>query len=252
MPVREIARENLKSASTKLGTGDKVLFSAGTAGAEQDLLLTSPAGHAIPPHPGPASTLSLISGIPCTGIRSSEVAVVVGGRGGARSTKEGRGAFESSDDERERERDSAGVGIALSVLAVCGEVGEGGPSCVCAAMFSRLVIEDLRARGGGFIDKIYRAVSVPASSKGAKRREWKCFECSGTWLGAPWPLAVPLVPCHAASASGRSSLPLPLPLPHPRVAIEFHLPSALTILLVTVLIRISISILFSLIDILTI
>jgi hypothetical protein len=68
-------------------------------------LLTSPAGHAIPPHPGPASTASLTPpSSPCTLIVTSDSGAV-GGRIGT-SEKEVR-IFNEEDDE-DRESDGEG------------------------------------------------------------------------------------------------------------------------------------------------
>lgn len=69
--------------------------------------LTSPAGQAMPPHPGPASILRRTPAVPGTGMCDSALAVVVGGRWGAIPSKVGRPAdpadrTELIDAERER------------------------------------------------------------------------------------------------------------------------------------------------------
>jgi hypothetical protein len=54
--------------------------------------------------------------MPSTVILSSEVAVVVGGRGGASSSKDGRATFESSEAERERCPSAAATSIIIGLV----------------------------------------------------------------------------------------------------------------------------------------
>lgn len=65
--------------------------------------LTSPEGHAMPPHPGPASTLSRTPAVPGTGISDSAFSVVVGGRGGAIPSKRGSESADPVDRTERRE-----------------------------------------------------------------------------------------------------------------------------------------------------
>lgn len=61
---------------------------------------TSPAGHAMPPQPGPASTFSRTPDVrPGTLIIVSSSEVVVGGRGGARASNVGRAVEELEESE---------------------------------------------------------------------------------------------------------------------------------------------------------
>lgn len=60
--------------------------------------LTSPAGQAIPPQPGPASTLSLTSRTPGTAREVSAFSSVVRSRGGAMCSKLGRATWESVEE----------------------------------------------------------------------------------------------------------------------------------------------------------
>lgn len=72
----------------------------GVTGHLDNPALTSPAGHAIPPHPGPASTFSRTclerQGTP---IIVSSASTVVGGRVGAIPNNDGRATLESIDEE---------------------------------------------------------------------------------------------------------------------------------------------------------
>lgn len=67
---------------------------------------TIPAGHAIPPHPGPASTFSRTSW-PKYGISKtvSSASAVVGARGGTNDSKDGNAAEDDvvdTEDDRDR------------------------------------------------------------------------------------------------------------------------------------------------------
>ena len=85
--------------------------------------LTSPDGHAIPPHPGPASTFSLTgscrSGISMT---VSSAGLVVGARDGARASKEGKAASESVEDTERGE--SGGIAMVMG-----GSLGYENSAC---------------------------------------------------------------------------------------------------------------------------
>lgn len=83
--------------------------------ARRSALLTSPAGQAIPPQPGPASTLSLTSRTPGTAREVSAFSSVVRSRGGAMCSKLGRATWESVEemDEVEPERSRVIVSVAI-------------------------------------------------------------------------------------------------------------------------------------------